>query len=333
MYYLLLVCLALAVLLASNMIASALTTILWHGISRLTGQWSATAYARLLFTLRIFPAATALVGVVALFIPSYILYEPRPADEVVDAKLVVLASVSAAGIVVALWRWLTSWRATRRLVADWMSHAEAIRIEGLSVQTFCLRHPFPVMAVVGTFRPQLFVSRQIIDSLDRREFLAAIEHETGHVSARDNLKRVLMRGCRDLLAILPCGRSLDRAWSKAAEAAADEYAAIRGRSTALDLASALVKIARMVPEGSKPIMPAGAFLLSDDPGGIAWRVHRLTQIAEAGSASFRQGEFISNAITRGCLCMSLAALTHAAVSPHFLVQFHAAMEQLFPFLS
>lgn len=332
MYYLLLICLALAVLLASNLIATALATALWHGISRLTRRWSATARARLLFLFRVFPAAAALVAVVTLFIPSYILYEPLPADEVVDTKLVVLASVAAVGIVMAFWRWLASWRATKRLVSKWMKRAEVVRIEGKNRQAFNLPHPFPIIAVVGVLRPRLFIAKRVFDSLDRTEFLAAMEHETGHLSARDNLKRVLMRCCRDLLAIFPCGRSLDRAWSRAAEAAADEYAAARGRSTALDLASALVKIARMVPEGPKLTMPEGAYLLSDDPEGIAWRVHRLTQIADTGIVDYQHGEFISRMVTRCCLCLSLAALTCAAASPHFLVKLHAAMERLFPFL-
>ena len=332
MDYVLLVCLALAVLLASNLLVSALTTALWHGVSRWTLKWSGTARSRLLFTLRIFPAAVALGGVAALFIPSYILYEPQPADEVLNTKLVVIAAVSAAGLVMAFWRSLLSWRATKRLVADWMSHAEAIPVDGLSVQAHCLTHSFPVIAVVGAFRPRLFVSKQIFDSLDRPEILAAMEHEIGHLSARDNLKRVLIRGCRDLLAIVPWGRSLDSAWSKAAEAAADEYAAARGGSTALDLASALVKIARMMPEEPDLNMPVGAFLLGDDPGGLAWRVRRLTQIAEAGRTKYQYGEFISNALSQACLCIPLVALTCAALIPHFLVKVHALMEQVFPFL-
>ncbi|PYV42678.1 MAG: hypothetical protein DMG06_13190 [Acidobacteria bacterium] len=332
MYSLLVVCLALAVLLASNLMASGLVAALWHGISGWTLGWSATARSRLLFTLRIFPVAATLVGVVVLFIPSYILYEPRPADEVLDTKLVVIAACSAAGIVIAFWRSLLSWRATKRLMADWMRHAVAVRVDGLSVQAYCLLHPFPVIAVVGTLRPQLFVSKQIFDSLDRSEILAAMEHEIGHLSARDNLKRVLIRGCRDLLAMAPWGRSLDRDWSKAAEAAADEYAAARGSSTALDLASALVKIARMIPEKPKLKLPVGAPLLGDDPGGLAWRVRRLTQIAEAGCGKHQQGEFISKAVRQSCLYISLAVLTCAALIPHFLVKVHALMEHLFPFL-
>ena len=90
-----------------------------------------------------------------------------------------------------------------------------------------------------------------------------------------------MRACRDALTIVPAGRTLDRAWAESAEAAADEYAARTGDATAaLDLASALVKIARRVPQGARPAMPAGAFLIGAlDGGSLAWRVRRLTQLA------------------------------------------------------
>src|SRR5262249_56091405 len=89
-------------------------------------------------------------------------------------------------------------------------------------------------------------------SLTREEMAAAIADEGGHLAARDNLKRAALRACRDALAIFPCGASLDRAWAEASEAAADEHAARGESAVALDLASALIKIARLVPEGVKP---------------------------------------------------------------------------------
>jgi len=82
-----------------------------------------------------------------------------------------------------------------------------------------------VIAVVGSIRPRLFVAGQVLDSLTDEEMLAAIAHECGHLAA-DNFKRVLLRACRDMLTIVPCGRSLDRAWAENAEAAADESAPI-----------------------------------------------------------------------------------------------------------
>src|SRR5207247_805667 len=82
------------------------------------------------------------------------------------------------------------------------------------------------------------------------------------------------------MVIIPCGRALDKAWADASEAAADEHAARHSRAVALDLASALVKISRMIPVGARPSMPAGAFLVGhDETRGVKMRVRRLIQIA------------------------------------------------------
>ena len=115
------------------------------------------------------------------------------------------------------------------------------------------------------------------------ELSAALAHEVGHVIAGDNLKRGLLRACRDTLLIIPSGRRLDAAWKEASEAAADEYAAARDRMVGLDLASALVKIARLVPVGSRPTLPAGAyFVCGEDPSGFKARVRNLVKLAGSG---------------------------------------------------
>ena len=67
------------------------------------------------------------------------------------------------------------------------------------------------------------------------------------------------------LLIIPCGRSLDRAWSEASESAADEHAAQTEFAVALNLASALVRIARMIPAGQRQVMPrVSAFLVGGE---------------------------------------------------------------------
>ena len=102
-----------------------------------------------------------------------------------------------------------------------------------------LRHSFPVFAVVGIVRPRLFVAEHVLETLDEQELTAVLRHELGHITALDNLKRLAIKLCGDLL-VAPLGRGLDRDWSVAAEAAADEYAVAAGdRNTALSLAGAL----------------------------------------------------------------------------------------------
>jgi Zn-dependent protease with chaperone function len=279
MFELLGISLLLAALLTFNSLASLVTATLWRLVGGITHGWSALSRGRLLFFLRTLPAIVAILCVVVLLTPAYLSYEPRHATENVSLKLAFLAIVSAIGIGLAIARGVAAWRATARLTADWLQHGESMTIPGVNIAAYRIEHAFPVIAIVGVLRPRLFIASRIMDALTAEEIAAAVAHENGHLAEHDNLKRGLLRACRDALLIVPCGRSLDRSWAEASEEAADEHAAIGGRNMALDLASALVKIARIVPAGTRPTMPAGAFLVGGDATGIKWRVKRLVQLA------------------------------------------------------
>jgi beta-lactamase regulating signal transducer with metallopeptidase domain len=328
MYNLLGICLALTLLLAINSIASLAVAALWRSVANPSRKWPAAARARLLFALRMFPTTAAFVAVALFFIPSYLSYEPTRTGEVVTVKLGLLSILSAVAILLVIWRLVTSWNATHRLVANWRRHAKTIEIEGVSIPAYRVQHPFPVIAIVGVMRPRLFIAEQIFQSLNQDEIAAAILHEMGHLAARDNLKRWLICACRDLLAIVPAGRFLDREFIEATEAAADEFAARKGCSVALDLAAAIIRIARMVPNGARPSMPAGAFLVGERSGAIEGRVRRLTQIADEGNANNDKRAKLLNLITRCCLGASLAAVVFAAMTPSVLATLHRGIEQI-----
>ena len=211
---------------------------------------SARTRAQFLFALRISPAVLALLSVALFLVPSYVGYEPHGTSEIVSKKLAGLALFSAVGVTFALWRAFRSWFATRRLLQAWIEGAARIEITGINIPAFRIESSFPVIAVVGAFKPRLFIAESVLETLTQEELGAAIAHEGGHLYAHDNFKRSILRACRDVLMIVPCGRSLDRAWAEAAESAADEYAAQQSAESALNLASALVKIARMRPVGA-----------------------------------------------------------------------------------
>jgi Zn-dependent protease with chaperone function len=147
-----------------------------------------------------------------------------------------------------------------------------------------MNHPFPVFAVVGVVHPKLFIAERVLDELDPVEIEAVLIHELGHIAAWDNLKRLVMKACGDLL-VVPVGRSLVEHWSETAERAADQYAVEQsGRLTALNLASALIKIARLVPDEPFPAMPAASYVLRVDES-LAVRVRRLLSLADGGCSS------------------------------------------------
>ena len=280
MYLLLGISILLATWLSFNSLTSFMVALLWRLAGKRALHWPASMRASTLFTLRVLPVIASLAVLLFLILPAYIRHEPHPTPEVVSYKLALIALASAAGIGLAVFRGLASWRATALLTADWLSHARPISLEGVNIPCYEIQHHFPVIALVGTFRPRLFIARKILDELQPDELNSAIHHEIGHLKARDNLKRGFMRVCRDVLLIIPSGRTLDRHWSAASETAADEHAALHGRNVALDLASALVKIARMIPAGARPAMPSGVFMVGEEPAGIKARVSRLVQSAE-----------------------------------------------------
>lgn len=311
MYQLLGICLALAGLLIFNAFASLLAALLWRALEARAQFWPARVRAQLLFTLRVFPVVAAGVCVLALLLPAYIVYEPRHEAEAVSVKLGALAAISAAGLLLAVWRGLAAWLVTRRLINDWLVNSEQVHLAGVPVPAYRVRHSFPVIAVVGALQPKLFIADHLFDRLRPDELSATIAHECGHLAARDSLKRTLVRACRDALSIVPCGRILDRAWAEAAEAAADEHAACAGGLVALDLAAALVKIARLAPPGVRPAIPAGASLIGENVSGIKQRVQRLTQLAVADSLPEESGLKAVSASLR----LSFGALLIVALAP------------------
>ncbi|MFN0278031.1 MAG: M56 family metallopeptidase [Pyrinomonadaceae bacterium] len=280
MYFLVGICLVFAFLLTLNLFASLTASALWRVISKPAKRLSFRRQEQIIFALRAFPVAAAVIFVLAFVIPGYILFEPHSTDEVVTLELGLVAFASFIGIAIALFRVFRSWLATQRLSANWLENSEKIAVDEVNIPVYRFRHPFPVIAVVGMLRPRMFVASQIFDSLSEDEFRAAVAHEYGHLSAHDNFKRAFLRVCRDML-ILPIGRELDRAWTDNTESAADEFAAnVGGNRMALDLAETLIKIARIAPANTAPAMPLGSFLIDGRQDNLSQRVKRLLKLSE-----------------------------------------------------
>jgi len=327
MFELLGLALLLAALLTFNSLASLVIAALWRVFGHTTNSWSAETRARLLFSLRTLPALLALLFVALLLVPSYLAYEPRHTSESVSLKLGLLALLSAAGLAVSLARGIATHRATAKLTSDWLKQGTRIEIAGIAIESYQIDHQFPLIGIVGFLRPRLFIATQVLEFLTPEEIAAAIAHENGHLIARDNLKRGLLQACRDALLIIPSGRLLDKSWSEASEEAADENAARQGNAVALDLASALVKIARIIPLGARPTMPAGVFLLGDEETkGIKSRVGRLIALATAGTAVSSRRGLLTKLFIWSPASMLLLSFIIAATSPFLLSRVHLLIE-------
>ena len=315
----------LAALLLINAAASLVTAFTWQLATPLVASLSARTRSELLFTLRLAAPALALVAVCLFIIPSYIDYEPRTTTEVVSKKLAALAIVSLVSIGFALWRTIRAWRATAALSRDWLAKAERIEIAGIELPAFRIPHQFPIIAIVGTFRPRLFIADSVLSSLSRDELAAAIAHEAGHLAARDNLKRTLLRVCRDTLLLVPFARSVERMWAETAESAADEFAAQTSPATALNLASALVTIAKMVPAGGRADVPLGAYLVgAEETQGVKSRIRRLIEISANGAVNQRSSASHLLPLATLTTCAVIASI--AAGNSTVLIGVHSVLE-------
>jgi Zn-dependent protease with chaperone function len=330
MYFLLGICLVFALLWTLNLLASFSASAVWHFVAKPAAKLSSRKQEQIIFTLRAFPVAAALIFVLGFLVPAYLLFEPHASGETVSLKLGLITLASLLGICIAGYRMFRTWQVTRQMTSSWLKHSQRIEVDGVGVPVFKIRHPFPVIAVVGMFRPRMFVASQIFDSLSDDEFRAAIAHEYGHLTAHDNFKRAFLRVCRDML-ILPLGRELDRAWTEHTEEAADEYAAgVGGDAMALDLASTLIKIARIAPENASPAMPLGSFLIDAHEGDLRHRVGKLIELSN------HHGHHRETRRPRNLLWvytgLIVAAVATLASNQSFLMAVHTASEGIVSFL-
>jgi Zn-dependent protease with chaperone function len=238
---------------------------------RFTPRWVKRPNSILL--LRMLPAATSSLFVAFFFLPGFFQLEPRDTTETVSPLMVVAASIPILLFVWGVLHGLLSWLATERLVRRWVSRGERRHLPGTSSTVYCIDSDFPVISLAGVLRPRLFVSSQVLTSCTPKEFAAVLAHETSHRKSRDNLKRLLMRLCPDFLALTPTAKSIERTWSESSDMAADESAAGTDPGVRTDLATAIVKVARLAA-GRRflPEVLASAFHRGE---GIGRRVRSL----------------------------------------------------------
>lgn len=268
---------ALGAFATAASLLSLLAAVVWRGRlargERGREPFDAAPRAHTLFRLRLLPTLGAFAAVCGLVVPAFLLFEPRGTGERVEGPLALLAGVGVLLVASGGLRAWRAWRATRRLAWAWRRRAEPLDLPDAPAPTYVFEHAFPSVSLVGVRQPRLFLARQVLGALQADELRAVMAHEAAHLAARDNVRALLMRACPDPLAWLPLGARVARAWARAAEAAADDRAAGSDPARALDLASALVKLARLAPAGSRPASAVSA--IEGDPEGLAERVERL----------------------------------------------------------
>ena len=278
-YELLGLSLALTALLVLWVLFTLAGRLVWRAGRKRLAQWSPRARAGWLFVLQVGPLLGAAGVVFGLVLPAYIAYEPHVTDEPYSFSFLVPSLLCLAILFLAARRSLLTWRLTRRLLQDWQRGAVCVRQTPEAIPVWQIEHPLPLIAVVGVLRPQMFVAAHLFERLSPDELAAVLRHEQWHLAARDNLRRVIFDFCQHGLGFLRGGRELEREWQENVEMAADEYAA-HNPQTALDLASALVKIARLFPPRVSITMPAMVSPVLLEDSSLARRVQRLLALGE-----------------------------------------------------
>lgn len=277
------------------------------------------ALSRRLLALRLLPLGVGIVLAFGLVLPAFVWLEPSPSGERVGAKL-ALAAIAAAGVLVAgSARGLLDVLATRRLVRRWTRSARPVRMPGMSIPAFSLDERFPIVAIVGWIRPRLYVSSEVLRRCTKAELAAIVAHESAHLRRGDPWTRVLVRACPDLLALTPLGAAIERRWAEASERAADDLAAATGRERPVELASALVRVARLAGAARPRALPVTALYRG---GGVADRVSRLLAASEAPGPRPRSRRLCAPTV----LLAAGAAVAPAAAALGALYPVHRLLE-------
>lgn len=267
--------------------------------------------ARRLFALRVLPALLGLALAVGLALPAYLLFEPPNASETPGLVLVLLTLAGALAIASGMHRALIGWWGSRRLGRRWLREGRPLELPGAPAAAYRIRDPFPVVSVVGILRSRLFVAEQVVERLSKPELAAVLAHEAGHLAAHDNLKRLALR----LAPVLPwpaAARRLEEAWEQAAEEACDAQA-----GSALELAAALLKTARLAPAGSRLEVPAATFHRG---GSLARRIRLLTERPEMAPASSSRGLRLSGIGLAGAVALGLVWAPSVLAGVHRLLE-------------
>ena len=293
--------LALAWFLVVNLAASAL--VVWISTRRLR-----TTSPAFWFTVRILPACAATLFVTAVFLPSYWRYEPRDTTEGFDLTLTACAMAAGGLLAGAGIRGLLAWCRAASRVSLWLQAARPLRIGHSPIAAFEVDSERPLMALAGVIRPRLIVTRGLMAALSEDELASCVAHELGHWHAWDNLKRLVMRASPDVLIGTSTAREIERRWASAAEHAADDVAGYHGAAARCALASALVKVAKLIPDRAVLTEPISTLV---GGGDVASRVRRLLDDRTLAPSSARRRGWIASAAAVVAIGAMYGPLLHA----------------------
>jgi Zn-dependent protease with chaperone function len=285
-----------------NLLLSAAVVLAWRaGLRRYLTEADAVLGVRLL------PATGSAVLVLTVVLPAFLLYEPRQAHDQPGPLLVLSALFALLVLGDGIRRGLNAWRGTRALLRS--AEPLATDPEGAApVAVIPVKEP--LVGVVGGLKQRIVAARSVAAACDHEEFRQVLAHEAAHMSARDNLKLLLLLTLPDALAWLPTGGALTEQWRAATELEADERASGTDPRKRLALASALIKVARLsLASGrSRPAQRPSVPL-----SGLEHRVRRLLAPSPVLHRGFPGLRLLTCALLVPLLAMPLYAAVHRLI--------------------
>ncbi|HMD48917.1 MAG TPA: M56 family metallopeptidase [Bryobacteraceae bacterium] len=269
--------------------------------------------ACLLLSLRLLPFTFSAAIVAAICVPSYVSFEPEAAGEQIGLVCIAAACLALALLLSSAVRALSAAFQSFRHMRRCRNQARPELLAGSPALVIDSNVPF--LALAGILRPTLIASRGLLNTLSPAALDAAIRHEQAHRDSRDNLKRLLMLCAPGLFPLVSGFRSLEQAWTRLAERAADDRSTSGDRERAFLLADALVRVARSGPAPQPsplftPLLPEGT--------DLRHRVERLLHPAPV----------ISPPSARLPIALATACFAIAVLQPFTLRAAHELLEWL-----
>ena len=272
MFLLLCIVVCLATFALAVLAGGALTQIFLLLLRHRALQFRLMRFPSRLFALRILPWALSAVLTFGFVLPSFLLLEPRHTSEQPGRYLLILAVAGASLITAVGARIGRLVSKTALLSRKWLQSACRAPVCA-DVPVYQVESPASLFAVMGIFKPRIFVGQGALEVLHEGELRAAIAHEMAHASSLDNLKHLIL-SVTQLPRFFSKFDALETAWRNAAELEADRRA-VRSGISPLDLGAALVKIGRITNVSESSVAGVSHFVSTDESSILKMRVYQL----------------------------------------------------------
>jgi hypothetical protein len=255
--------LALAWFACINAVASVFAAALASVLRHRAGARRAWVF----LVIRLLPTCLSLFFVGAMFLPAQWAFEPRDAVETLGFALNAMAAAGLALLLRSAWRAIAVARASRCVRMSSRAYPRGIP------NTYVV-DSLPGVSLAGIVRPRILIGRTVKSLLSNDELDVAVAHEVAHRDAFDNLARWCMFCAPDFLVNSAIASRLEHDWHVAAESRADARAIRGDHRRAVNLASALIKVARLSAVQT-PTVSVPSWSTLNDSELLESRVHRL----------------------------------------------------------